>query len=143
MPRKRCVVPRRPHRPCALACVRPTPEFLPVSRRRQEPFTRLYSQTVTVTACGGQTVRLDTDTSPGKWRELCGLSVCPKHVCPAWRVVLDKPATFGAPTAMAGLAVDCSSRGGPAAALWANSVEVIAAPAISAAARREVLRMGI
>lgn len=51
-----------------------------MSRNRHELFTRLYSQTVTVTASPGHTVRLDTDTSPGKCLELCGLSVCPKHV---------------------------------------------------------------
>src|SRR3954447_5307913 len=168
MPTKRCVVPRRPHRPCALACVRPTPELLAVSSRRQEPCTRLYNQTVTVTACGGQTVRLDTDTSPGKWRELCGLSVCPKHRLrrPGSWTVLDRSATFGAATsgggacpiappaavnrpraakvtALAGPAVECSSRGGTAAATWANSVEVVAAPAISMAVRRNGLRMDI
>ena len=44
---------------------------------------------------------------------------------------------------IAGLAVEPSGRGGTAAAPWAISVEAIAVPAISAAARREVLRMDI
>src|SRR4051794_36621629 len=44
---------------------------------------------------------------------------------------------------IAGLAVEPRSRGGEAAAPWAISVEVIAAPAITAAVRRVVLRMDI
>jgi hypothetical protein len=44
---------------------------------------------------------------------------------------------------IAGRAVEPCGRGGDAAALWAISVAAIAAPAISAAPRREVLRMDI
>jgi hypothetical protein len=44
---------------------------------------------------------------------------------------------------IAGLAVEPSTGGIDAVALWANSVEAIAAPAISAAARREILRIDI